>query len=296
MKKILFLLAMLPMIWSCSNNKYTIVHKIDGKTERIEVDYVSDSDAIINVYCGYIYDMHKRAFLERCINTKDTTSVFDADIVKIIKDGRDIKMDDFEGRDSILQECNKEIVGHLESEYNEMIENMRDRPYIVEKLKPLHKFEFDEFNNITWVRHKDIYKRNNFNGIYCYFGVKDGKPENFRLRIHYYGDHWLFIRKYRFALNGDIYEYTPSEMKRDNNSNVWEWSDEYISLNDRELIEKLSKQDELKIRYIGSTYNDDIKINSKYIKYIKQTFELYEAMGGEFKYMPYRKLHNKAEH
>ena len=295
MKKILFLLAMLPMIWSCSNNKYTIVHKIDGKTERIEVDYVSDSDAIINVYCGYIYDMHKRAFLEKCINTKDTTSAFDADIVKIIKDGRDIKMDDFEGRDSILQECNKEIVGHLESEYNEMVENMRNRPYIVEKLKPLHEFEFDEFNNITWVRHKDIYKRNNFNGIYCYFGIKDGKPENFRLRIHYYGDHWLFIKKHRLVLDGYIYEYTPSEMKRDNNSNVWEWSDEYISLNDRIFIEKLSEQDELKIRHIGSTYYDDIRINSKYIKYLKQTLDLYEAMGGEFENVPHRQLHKKAE-
>lgn len=294
MKKILFLLAIV-LSYSCSNNKYTIVQTVDGQTESHDVEYESDVDAILNVYCGVVLDTHKRAFLEKCIHNKDTISKFDANNIQIIKNGRNIMWDDFDNRDSILQLNENEILGHLEFEYKKMIENLRNRPNVVEKLKPLHTFNYDEFTNTTWVRPKGLQRGNAYNGIYCYFSIKDGKPDNFRLHINYFGDDWLFIKKYRFLLDGEVYEYKPKNVERDNNSDIWEWSDEYISSSDKDFIEKLSNQQELKIRYIGSTYYDDVKINSKYIKYIKQTFELYEAMGGEFRFVLNRKLHNKAE-
>ena len=38
---------------------------------------------------------------------------------------------------------------------------------------------------------------------------------NFRLRIQYYSDDWLFIRKYQFSIDNKAYEFIPNNVETD---------------------------------------------------------------------------------
>jgi hypothetical protein len=106
---------------------------------------------------------------------------------------------------------------------------------------------------------------------------------NFRLRIQYYSDDWLFIRKYQFSIDNKAYEFIPNNVETDsgNGGYIWEWCDENIhSNNDIELIKALSNAKTAKIKFIGRQYHDIKTISQKQIKGIKDAVNLYLAMGG----------------
>ncbi len=157
----------------------------------------------------------------------------------------------------------------------------------IKELSPSFNFKKDEFDprGIVWIEPISAPKYTNRNGIYCYFAQIDGVAQNFRLRIQYMADDWLFIRKYQFSIDGKAYEYIPSgTVERDNDGGlIWEWSDEKISyIGDVELVEALANAKTAKIKFIGSQYHDIRTITPNEIKAIKETLDLYHAMGAKF--------------
>lgn len=151
----------------------------------------------------------------------------------------------------------------------------------IKSLKPKMRIKADEIEtNRKWVKPKTATSYIDVNDIYCYFCIVDGVAQNFRLRIQYAADDWLFISRYRFNIDGFVFDYAPYDIKRDNNSRIWEWSDENISPSDRALLDALTAAKSAKIQFIGSNYSKTRTITKKQLKAIREVYEYYCALGG----------------
>lgn len=154
----------------------------------------------------------------------------------------------------------------------------------IKKLSPLFSFKKDEFDprEVTWIKHKSSPKYVDQNGIYCYFMKDVYGVSNLRIQIQYYADDWLFIKKYQFSIDGQAFEFIPQNVERDsgNGGHIWEWCDEYISTYNTELIKSLANAKTAKIKFIGNQYHKIKTISQKEILRIKETIDLYIAMGG----------------
>lgn len=145
------------------------------------------------------------------------------------------------------------------------------------------KDEFDE-NNLQWYEHKSSPNYRNRNGLYCYFSTKNGVPNKLRFVHQYYSEDWLFIRRYKFSIDDKAFTYTPYKVETDSGDGgmVWEWSDEVVDTETKEIIDALLNCKAAKIRLEGSQYYDVKAISSSQIKAIKETVELFKLMGGSY--------------
>jgi len=157
---------------------------------------------------------------------------------------------------------------------------------IVEKLniekeqssKKIYK-EYDEFKKITWF--KPISEKNQYgNSIYCYFGVEDsGAVMNPRLVIVYYDQDWIFWEKADFLIDGEVIPYIPEERPTtDNNSSVWEISDESIDTALSYTLNQMFDAKEVKYRLNGRSGVRDFNLSKSKIKSIEAVIKLHNAM------------------
>jgi len=156
---------------------------------------------------------------------------------------------------------------------------------LIKELKPLFKIKKDEYSTDN----REIYKPKsapiyvNENGFYTYFQVNNEQASNFRLRLQYLADSWLFIQKVQFSIDGKPYEFIPMNVERDNDSEIWEWFDENITdYNDKQLIEALANAKEAKMKIIGKQYHEEKFISKSQLNSIKKSLELYKAMNGNW--------------
>lgn len=147
----------------------------------------------------------------------------------------------------------------------------------------INKDEFDK-NGKAWYIPKSAPKYTNANGIFCYFEVVNGKADNFRFKIQYHADDWLFIQRVQFSIDGNAYEYIPLNMETDsgNGGFIWEWFDENVRSSDIPLIEALANAKDAKMKLQGRQYFDIKKISKDQILNIKRSLALYKALGGSF--------------
>jgi hypothetical protein len=176
----------------------------------------------------------------------------------------------------------------LKTNLNKPKENQKvveETPQIKELKKKfrIKKDEFDD-NNIVWYRPISSPNFVNRNGFYCYFGTENGIPKALRIVHQYYSDDWLFIGKYKFSIDGNAYSYVPMDIKTDSGDGgmIWEWSDDLVDSEIKEILNALMNCKSAKIRLEGRQYFDTKTITSSQIKSIKETIELYKLIGGEF--------------
>lgn len=287
MKKVLFVAAMSLLLVSCIEQKeklYTYVkYERDihgGKISESEtLKAISDSAAIIEAY-EMLY-ISEGVFYDVATLTNDTSRSYENLGFDLLNEqGVDISHSSFLHRDSILNTLYAEIVLPHKSKFEELKQKFQKNKEIAESLKPYFYFKRDEFNNGIWVEPKDAPQYVDVNGIYCYFMLVDGRASNLRLKIQYRADDWLFIRSYKFSVDGQVFDYFPHKIERDHKSYIWEWSDAPVTSNNQIIIENLANAKEAKIRFIGQQYHKDKVITSKQLKSIKRTIDLYYAMGG----------------
>jgi hypothetical protein len=187
----------------------------------------------------------------------------------------------------------KEIVESIEQS-NDNIENDEDTNFNgivkidsskIKTLLPFFNVDKEEFsdNNLMWYKPKSAPKYINANGIYCYFSTTDGTPSNLRFRLQYFADDWLFFEKVIFSVDDKVFDYFPTKTETDHgNGDIWEWYDDSISESDKELINALSNAKSAKMKLIGRQYYKIKPITKNQINSIKQTLELYQALGGNF--------------
>lgn len=63
---------------------------------------------------------------------------------------------------------------------------------------------------------------------------------------------------------------------------IWEWFDQGLTVSDRELVYALSNAKSAKMKLIRRQYHKIKTISKEQIYGIKQTLELYNALGGQY--------------
>ena len=156
----------------------------------------------------------------------------------------------------------------------------------MKELLPYFNVKKDEFypKGKIWYKPKSTPKYTNQNGIYLYFATQEGNTCPLRFRVQYYADDWLFFKKIQFSIDGNPFEYIPSDTEHDNGNGgkIWEWFDEALSGSDKELIYALTEAKNAKMKFIGRQYYDIKTITKSQIIDMKRTLELYRAMGGVY--------------
>lgn len=277
---------------SISKKKYTLLlHSkqrsilgigIDYKTDSSVLEYESDSAA-------YFYGkLRYQIGVEFNKVTNLGTETYDFEVLNEQRENIKYKLntESISEMDKRAIEAAKESGKELKTNLNKPKENLKvieETPQIKELKKKfrIRKDEFDE-NNLVWYEPKSSPTYRNANGFYCYFGTKNGVPNVLRIVHQYYSDDWLFIRQYKFSIDGKAYSYTPSDMRTDNDSGIWEWSDEVVDSEIKEILTALINCKSAKIRLEGRQYYDTKTITANQIKSIKETIELYKLIGGEF--------------
>ena len=179
----------------------------------------------------------------------------------------------------------KAVDNNKKSKLENFKSNVKVDSLAVNRLIKNFRQKKDEFsnNNRVWFEHKNSPQYINQNGLYCYFQTENGIPSNLRIRYQYYGDEWVFFNKVQFSIDGKAYEYIPSDTKTDSgDGKIWEWFDESLYQEDKELINALTNAHNAKLRITGSTRFDIKNISKSEIDGIKQTLDLFYALGGQY--------------
>lgn len=132
----------------------------------------------------------------------------------------------------------------------------------------------DEFSGTDFYKDRSSPRYRNSNAFYIYFGASGDTVQGLRLVVSYYDDSWLFIENARVNVDGKIYTIYATKWERDNNSSIWEWSDEVLS--DRDMIEAIIKSRNATIRFDGSQYYDTRTISSSQKIALKNVLRAYD--------------------
>lgn len=186
-----------------------------------------------------------------------------------------------------INSCDDEnITPTVENLENEDKINVEEQSKIdslkIKELKSKFISNVDKYEGKEWIQHVNQPKYRNQNAFYCYFQKQNDIIGNFRFVVQYYDDNWLFIEKLTFLIDGTPIDYVPLQFKKDNDSNIWEWSDEKVSKYNESLIKAISYAKKVEVKLHGSKYYDERKLSEKTITQIRETYEYYKALGGEF--------------
>lgn len=305
MKKInLIPVLLLALLLSSCNKKYSYIEVIldedvFGEVSIKEKDAViisakNDTLAYLEAYQKFIISEQVNESLKERIGKTFTTPIE----FKLLNDkGENIanttffstkheKEEEIKERIAIITNRSKE---DAEIKEKERIEKLKAELIVdTVKVKEMEKYFTlveDEFsnNNEIWYRPKSAPQYTNRNGIFCYFQTEKGIPKNLRFRVQYYADDWLFIRKVQFSIDGNAFEYIPSNVDTDHSGGkIWEWFDEKLTPSDKEMIYALANAENAKVKFIGSKYHNIKHVSNQQILDIKRTLELYEALGGKY--------------
>jgi hypothetical protein len=154
----------------------------------------------------------------------------------------------------------------------------------IKELLPFFTIKKDEFDprDITYYKPKSSPKYVNRDGFYYYFQTQGGKPKNLIFSFQYYASDWLFFRKIQLSIDGKPFEYIPRNVETDSgDGRIWEWFNELVRIEDKELIESLYVANSVKIKIIGRQYSDVVILTKNQIQDIGRSIDLFIAMGGK---------------
>jgi hypothetical protein len=293
--KFVFFLSLIVLLISCDSitkKKYTLLlHSKQPSFLGVGVDYKTDSSVseYDNDSTAYYYGKMRYELgvaFER--ELKLGKEYYDFEVLNEQREDikYNLKAESITEMDIRAVEAAKKSGKDLKTNLNKPNENQKvveETPQIKELKKKfrIKKDEFDE-NNLVWYEPKTAPNFRNANGFYCYFGTKNGAPYVLRIVHQYSADDWLFIQNYKFSIDGKAYSYTPTEMKTDNDNGIWEWSDEVVDSEIKEILTALINCKSAKIRLEGRQYSKTKLISASQIKSIKETVELYKLIGGNF--------------
>ncbi len=286
-------LEIILFITSCTEKKYSYVEVVKEKDlfekSFIEKELEPEDIFAINDSTAYIEAYRKYCISERVYNQMKAK-------------GMDLNSIPFafhlydEKQKEVLPIVSKEILKEIHNDIfalriDASTTHKEDMPIIIDsttvnKLSKLFVFSKDEFDpkGMTWIKPKSAPKYANRNALYCYFMRDDSGVSNFRFRIQYYADDWLFFYKCQFSIDGKAYEFIPQKTETDNGDGyIWEWFDEPIMTSEEvSLVKALASAKNAKIKFIGRQYYDIKQIPKSELESIKNTIDLYIAMGGKF--------------
>lgn len=155
-----------------------------------------------------------------------------------------------------------------------------------EKLAILKKYkaETDDFNGVTWYKHKSQPRYTDIRPfISLYLGQKDGQKPILRFVLNYTADSWLFVESAQINIDGTIVDIPSSNWQRDNDSEIWEWIDEYANESYIELAKRISKLKKAVVRFNGQQYFDNYTVRDADREVLRDGLLAFDVMSSESK-------------
>lgn len=305
MKKVIGFFTLVIMFSACMENSYDYVEIVAEQsmfggieTKENEVKAIkanSDTSAYLKAFERFCISVKVTNDMKQAYGEVYTTPV---DFKLLNSDGVDISKTIFFADKGKREAEIEASVNSLGNHFQESLD--RNRQNSIEEFKKVAKIDsvkvaelekhfrikIDEFSNENkkWYEPKSAPKYINRNGIYCYFHTENGLPGNLRFKVQYYAEDWLFFNRIQFSIDGKAYEFIPADTETDsgNGGYIWEWFDQGLTMSDRELIYALSNAKNAKMKLIGRQYHKIKAISQEQINGIKQTLELYNALGGQY--------------
>lgn len=141
----------------------------------------------------------------------------------------------------------------------------------------LLKAEKDEFKGTTFYTDKSNTRFRN--SVYIYIGHSYGEPF-LRFKTEFTADSWLFVRNITFLVDGRKFEFFPEKVERDNDTDIYEWTDDLVDENTHEIIAAILNGKQVKMRYNGDQYYHDRVVSQKEITAMRRVASAYFALGG----------------
>lgn len=134
------------------------------------------------------------------------------------------------------------------------------------------KSKKDDFKAVEFYLHKNEPK-GWANSIDMYI-VKKGSEFYGRLKVGFTGSEWLFVNHYEFLCDGKKYQFTPYDLKKDNDSDVYEYSDDAFTQNIKRIVKAIIDSKETKMRYVGSDHYHDRVVGPSEKKRLAEVYKV----------------------
>lgn len=189
---------------------------------------------------------------------------------------------------SLLSQCGSSNTGNVSNSQAEQRVAPPDPPKVVDEatiasaLKGLSR-ECDKMRDICWYKAASAAKFTNANTFHLYFGrTSSGAFTDLRLRVQYFADDWLFISN-AWAKADDVRVQVPSgKWERDNNHDIWEWSDVAIDTpRSASAIKTIATAKSVVIRFEGRQYHNDRTLTATQLKALRDVITAYETVTGK---------------
>lgn len=132
----------------------------------------------------------------------------------------------------------------------------------------------DDINDATIIRDKRSPDSPDSTNLQCrLFSDKSG--DRLLIRYSYNGKNWLFIESCTLKVDDENTEIKLIDVKRDNKSEVWEWSIHIATPAEHELLLKIATAKSVTIRFHGRQYKHDYELTGAEQRAIQNVLEAY---------------------
>lgn len=128
------------------------------------------------------------------------------------------------------------------------------------------KTETDDFNGTVWYTHRNVPRYADIRPyVTMYLGKKGNGPPILRFELHYTTRNgWLFIESAQANIDGDIITSPSGDWKRDNDTETWEWIDEYAPGTPyMDIARRIAGSTKTVIRFQGQQNVDDCTVKGQ---------------------------------
>ncbi len=118
--------------------------------------------------------------------------------------------------------------------------------------------------------------------VYLYMGKKERSVPFLRWKIRYYGDRWLFIRRYRIKIDQEEARtlLPTAPIKRDTSGgSVWETFDEPANKH-APLLNQMLASKTTYLRMEGTGGVEDIELGPEHLQRMRNVLLVYRYLGG----------------
>lgn len=144
-----------------------------------------------------------------------------------------------------------------------------------------YKTKTDDFNGVVWYTHRNVPRFADIRPyVALYLGQKGSDLPILRFVLHYTTRNgWLFVESAQANIDGQIVTIPSSAWKRDNDTETWEWIDEYApGTSYMEISRRIASSSKTVIRFFGQQNRDDYTVRAEDKEILRDGLLAYEVM------------------
>lgn len=266
MKKLLFILLFIPLVFSCNSGELETANIKIAQLNVVIAQLKNDNEMLRKELDGYKYAPDKV-----CANVE---SLYESGNLEALRDIESVLKKyhpECEELKDVQKKCDKIYADRKAKEA--ALE--KQRMAAVNKLRKV----YDDVSGVTWYYNPYFTHYNNTNRTSVYIG-KSGYSTWLRLKMSYEGDNWIFFDYAFLSYDGNTLQIPFDEYKdkkSDNSVRVWEWIDVSVDSYLEQFLREMVKGKSVKMRLTGKyTYTRNLTSTEK--KAIQEVLMAYDIL------------------